>query len=86
MSKQTAVELYEKEINYLLEKYEAKLISKRKFITMKHNVFYNAKEIEKDNIIDSYINGRYESDRIVFTQRFYAEQYYNETFKKINNE
>jgi len=45
--KQTAVEWYEKEINYLLEKYETKEISKRDFITMKHNLFYPAKEMEK---------------------------------------
>ena len=45
--KQTAVEWYEKEVNSLIEKYEAKEISKRDFITMKHNLFYPAKEMEK---------------------------------------
>jgi hypothetical protein len=44
----TAVEWYEKEINFLIEKYEAKEISKREFITMKHNLFYNAKEMENN--------------------------------------
>jgi hypothetical protein len=46
--KQTAVELYEIEIDLLIEKYESKEISKREFITMKHNIFYQAKEMEKD--------------------------------------
>jgi CHASE3 domain sensor protein len=45
--KQSAVEWYEIEINSLIEKYEAKEISKRDFITMKHNLFYDAKEMEK---------------------------------------
>ena len=46
--KQTAVEWYEKEINSLFEKYQAKEISERDFITMKHNLFYPAKEMEKE--------------------------------------
>jgi hypothetical protein len=48
MSKQTALDLYEKEINFLIKRYESKEISKREFITMKHNLFYNAKEMEKE--------------------------------------
>ena len=48
--KQTAVEWYEKEINSLFEKYQAKEISERDFITMKHNLFYPAKEMEKEQI------------------------------------
>jgi hypothetical protein len=35
------------EIDLLIEKYESKEISKREFITMKHNIFYQAKEMEK---------------------------------------
>lgn len=45
--KQTAVEWYEIEINSLIEKYEAKEISEIEFITMKHNLFYKAKEMEE---------------------------------------
>jgi hypothetical protein len=44
--KQTAVEWYEKEINSLFEKYEAKQISQVVFLIMKHNIFYQAKEME----------------------------------------
>jgi hypothetical protein len=37
--------------------------------------------MEKQQIIDAYKNGKYESDKIVMSDRFYAEQYYNEQFK-----
>ena len=53
--KQTAVELYEIEIDLLIEKYESKEISKREFITMKHNIFYQAKEMEKQQLSE-YLN------------------------------
>jgi hypothetical protein len=59
--KQTAVEWYEIEISSLFEKYEAKEISKRDFITIKHNLFYQAKEMEKQQIKDGYISGMYDA-------------------------
>lgn len=46
------------------------------------NIIKQAKEIEKEQIIDAYKNGKYESDLVVMSDEFYAEQYYNETFKK----
>jgi hypothetical protein len=96
--KPTAVEWYEKEINFLLEKYEAKEISKRDFITMKHNLFYPAKEMEKQQLIDcgnscaikQVIHNR-KLDLMDLTQLMefskeenitFGEQYYNETFNK----
>jgi hypothetical protein len=54
---QTAVEWYEIEINLLIEKLEAKEISKRDFRVMKHNLFYPAKEIEKQQIIEAHFQG-----------------------------
>jgi hypothetical protein len=80
--KQTAVEWYEIEINLLIEKYEAKEISQRDFITMKHNLFYKAKEIEKKQLIDfacKVYNENYTNDK---SFKNVAEQYYNETFNK----
>jgi hypothetical protein len=77
MSKQTSLDLYEKEINFLIEKYEAKEISKREFITMKHNLFYNAKEMEKEQIMEAFEDGN-EQGFICKT----GEEYYNETYKK----
>ena len=45
------------------------------------SIIQQAKEMEKEQIKDAYINGRYEADKIVMGNNFYAEQYYNETFK-----
>ena len=39
-----------------------------------------ALEIEKEQIIDAWKMGRYDSDKIVMTETFYAEQYYKETY------
>jgi hypothetical protein len=76
MSKQTAVEWYEKEINSLIERYESKEISKREFTTMKHNLFYDAKEMEKEQIMKALKFGCYDW---VWKD---LENYYNETYKK----
>ena len=78
MSKPTALDLYEKEINSLIEKYEAKEISKREFITMKHNLFYNAKEMEKEQLMKSFKHGELPPLFVNYN----AEEYYNETYKK----
>jgi hypothetical protein len=79
MSKPTALDLYEKEINSLIERYEEKEISKREFITMKHNLYYNAKEMEKEQIIDAASDHCYPTRELA---RIDAEEYYNETYKK----
>jgi hypothetical protein len=82
MSKQTALDLYEKEINFLIERYESKEISKREFITMKHNLFYNAKEMEKEQMWE-YIKKNYcIGHKSLEFHRLEFEQYYNETYKK----
>jgi len=73
--KQTAVEWYGIEINSLIEKYEAKEISIRDFIIMKHNLFYPAKEMEKQQISNAYQIG------ILDGLNHQPRDYYNETFK-----
>ena len=40
-----------------------------------------AKVMEQKQIERAYKMGRYESDMIVMSDKFYAKQYYNETFK-----
>jgi hypothetical protein len=45
------------------------------------DVVNQAKEMEKRQIKDAYLNGRYDADKIVMSHNFYAEQYYNQTFK-----
>ena len=46
------------------------------------HIVQQAKEMEKQQIADAYKIGRYENDKIVMSERYYAEQYYNETFNK----
>jgi hypothetical protein len=80
--KQTAVEWYEKEINSLFEKYEAKQISQVDFLIMKHNIFYPAKEMEKEQIKESYKFGAGDLE-IQYSDvgEINSEQYYNETYE-----
>jgi len=71
--KRTAVEWYENEINALFDKYENKEISKSEFLIMKHNLFYPAKAMEKEQMIDWYATGQAD------TVHMY-EQHLNKTF------
>jgi len=71
MEKQTAVEWIEDKIQ-----------SDMTFIEIL-GLIRQAKEMEKQEIKDAYLNGRYEADKIVMSERFYTEQYYNETFGKL---
>ncbi len=85
--KQTAVEWYENEINALFDKYENKEISESEFLIMKHNLFYPAKEMEKEQMLKTFAESRVisvecavwncEGDRKKWES---FEQYYNETF------
>lgn len=77
--KQTAVEWYEKEINSLFEKYEAKQISIRDFLIMKHNLFYPAKQMEKEQILDAYHQSKIDTH---FEKEIYGKIYYKETYGK----
>ena len=72
--KQTAVEWYEIEINSLIEKYESKEISKKDFITMKHNLFYDAKAMEKEQII-KFANDYLDDDADLTAEQYYKENY-----------
>jgi hypothetical protein len=75
MKKQTAVEWYENEINALIRKYENQEISKRDYSIMRHNLFYPAKAMERNQIIDAYNAARNDHH-----QMYFAEEYYNETY------
>ncbi len=81
--KQTTVEWYEKEINSLFEKYEAKQISQVVFLIMKHNIFHLAKEMEKEQIKEAYKDGSRDLE-IQYSDvgEINSEQYYNETYEK----
>jgi HEPN domain-containing protein len=72
--KQTAVEWFEDQVGH------NSLMALKEF----NEIFEKAKEMEKEQIIDSYRDGRsdQQSDR---PSKFYnrmAEQYYKETFKQ----
>jgi hypothetical protein len=77
--KQTAVDWYEKEINSLFEKYDAKQISRADFLIMKHNIFYPAKEMEKEQIIKAYDKGICEALDYGLGKEYYNETYNTET-------
>lgn len=49
---------------------------------MEQKIFKQAQEMEREQIKDAYLNGRYDADKIVMSNNFYAKQYYNETFKQ----
>jgi hypothetical protein len=84
MEKQTAVEWYEKEINSLIERYEEKEISKREFITIKHNLFYDAKEMEKKQKMDAFNKGlSFAINPIPKPED--AKNYYKKSIKKTND-
>jgi len=84
--KQTAVEWYENEIDVLFEKYDDKEISKSEFMIMKHNLFYPAKEMEKEKHekFNKFLNDEKKlgiSDlKTVERIQWYYNTYFNETF------
>jgi hypothetical protein len=88
MSKQTAVEWYENEISALIQKYENQEISKIDFILMKHNLFYPAKKMEREQIVDAWENGfmstaegwNGEVTPEMHNETLNTEQYYNKTY------
>jgi hypothetical protein len=77
-SKQTAVEWYENEMDTLIEKYESKEISKSDFIVMRHNLFYSAKEIEKERSLDAFFAGfNYEGGHPIDQHEEFYKKTYN---------
>lgn len=82
MSKDTTVEWIEKEINSLFEMYESKEISKSSFIKLKHNLFYPAREMEKQQIKDAFVECWKSNVPDGIECKLDAEQYYNKTFNK----
>jgi hypothetical protein len=57
------------------------IVKKSMYANLYVDFFEQAKEMEKEQIIDAYAQGFIESERMDKG----AEQYYNETFKTINN-
>jgi hypothetical protein len=65
-------------IEWLIEELTPSIALQQKYID---ELKEKAKEMHKQEIIDAWKMGRYDSDEIVMTETFYAEQYYNQTFK-----
>lgn len=80
---QTAVEWLEKQL--LKNGYVNKGYHSQDSLNHLENLFLQAKEMEKEQIIDSYSDGRSDQQSDI-PSKFYnrmAEQYYNETFNKL---
>jgi hypothetical protein len=77
--KQTAVEWYSQQHLKLLIKLENKELSIGEYPVQHQEILNKAKEMEKEEIMNAYIQGQYDGDTMRDTD---AEQYYNETFKK----
>jgi hypothetical protein len=72
--KQTAVEwLYSRMFD------KNSILTKEEYYKVK-KAYYKAKEMEKEQIEDAYLNGLGDFP-VPFFSNFQAEQYYNETFK-----
>ena len=80
MENKTAVDLLHRESKEIICMFLDEQIDKRLLLTMHHNMFYPAKEVEKKQIMDSYKKGAYTtwgSDTDITEE---SQDYYNETF------
>jgi HEPN domain-containing protein len=82
MEKQTAVEWLENQIK--TSKYSYKLMEdiNRRSTVAQSDIFEQAKEMEKQQIIDSFVECWKENMPEGYECKQSAEYYYNETFKK----
>jgi hypothetical protein len=81
--KQTAVEWLAQKFEELLLKLDFNEISDEEYLEETEHIVIIAKEMEKEQIILSHINGQSEYDSQAFSSSNtkIAEQYYNEQFK-----
>jgi hypothetical protein len=76
MEQQTAVELLHKKSNELITQYLDNKITKRDLITMHHNILYPHKAMEKEQIMNAFLEGKINHDKD------WAIEYYNKTYTK----
>jgi hypothetical protein len=74
----TAVEWLAEQMLYIDNEYDMKLICKNQYQSKRRDIIEQAKEMEKQQIVDAFIG--YDSDTKDNLE--VAEQYYNETFKQ----
>ena len=77
----TAVEWQFEQFFNSFEKFNNRECTFNDYLKRNLEIREQAKEMEKRQIKDAYLNGRYDADKIVMSHNFYAEQYYNQTFK-----
>jgi hypothetical protein len=82
MEKQTAVEYFNQEIKELFNMHQDGEISGKMFVISRLVALTKAKELEKQQIIESYCQGCFDitQDEDIFPRET-AEDYYNQTFK-----
>jgi hypothetical protein len=73
----TAVEWLAEQMLYIDNEYDMKLICKNQYQSKRRDIIEQAKEMEKQQIVDAYWDG---GQDIPLTENR-CEQYYNETFK-----
>jgi hypothetical protein len=71
----TAVEWFANELLYLENEYDMKLINKNEYQEKRKELIEQAKEMEKEQIMQAFANGKINGDKN------WAHRYYNETFK-----
>jgi hypothetical protein len=78
----TAVEWYKQELNKIELKYLNKIIDRKVYMDLKSQAFEQAKEMEKEQIVDAFEIG-YENGACVNQGEsiYHGHNYYNETFK-----
>ena len=80
---QTAVDLYRIKINSLTMDLFNRKISGEQFLTLEREYFEQAKEMEKERIINAWKAGDGKYDKVADNL---AEQYYNETYGGNNEQ
>ena len=69
-------------VEWLIEQIKSDQYQKALSLSEWMKVFEQAKEIEKEQIIDAFWNGDNTDSIIEQNAKEFAEKYYNETFKK----
>jgi hypothetical protein len=78
--KQTAVDWLSEQLLNLDIEFDSILINRANYWVKRNNILEQAKEMEKQQIIDAHLDGQCFS--IAIEEIDYAEEYYNETFKQ----
>ena len=86
MKEQSAVQWLVDSIEGLEKSWVENIINTDEYFSNIEWVKIKAKEMHKQQIIDAWKMGRYENDKIVMSERFYSEQYYNETYGSNGSE